>query len=128
MAASRIDRHAEDVERDRHLGAHRVDVAERIGRGDLAVGVGVVHDRCEEVDGEHHRAVVADPIHRRIVRHIEADQEVLVGGDAVRQSADHGVEVARTDLGRASGEVGQLRQARGSRGHTVLRLLESLRE
>ena len=40
--------------RDQRLAAHRVDVGQRVGRGDPAPVVGVVDDRGEEVGGRHH--------------------------------------------------------------------------
>ena len=41
--------------------AHGVDVAQRVGRGDLAVDVGVVHDRREEVHRLHQRRAALPP-------------------------------------------------------------------
>ena len=46
--------------RSDRTAAHREDVGERVGRGDLAVGERVVHDRGEEVDRLHERAIAIE--------------------------------------------------------------------
>ena len=56
--------------------AHGVDVAQRIGGGDLAEGVGVVHDGSEEIDGLHQREIGGDFVDAGVVGMIEADQNV----------------------------------------------------
>ena len=59
LGAERLDREGGDVERGQRRAAHRVDVADRVGRGDATEVVRVVDDRREEVDGLHHRQIVA---------------------------------------------------------------------
>ncbi len=65
------------VEREQRLRPHRPDVAHRVGRGDLPVGERVVEHRGEEVHRLHHRQVLGEPVHRRVVAGLEADQRVL---------------------------------------------------
>ena len=62
------------------VAAHRVDVAQRVGRGDLSVGEGVVDDRREEIDRLHERRSAAwPPVHTGIVRGPEVDQHPGIG-------------------------------------------------
>ena len=58
--------------------AHGVDVAEGVGGGDLAEGVGVVHDGGEEIYGLDERQVRVELIHSGVVGVVEADQDVRV--------------------------------------------------
>jgi len=50
-----VARPAEQVNGDQRLAAHRVDVGHGVGSGDPPEGVTVVHDRSEEVGGQHYR-------------------------------------------------------------------------
>ena len=76
--SARQHRQRERRERQRQdrAAAHRVDVGERVGRGDLAEDERVVHDRREEIHREDERLSAADPIHRRVVGRVVADQQV----------------------------------------------------
>ncbi len=53
--------------------AHGIDVAQRIGGGDLAEGVGIVHHGSEEVHGLDQREVGSDFVDAGVVGVIEAD-------------------------------------------------------
>ena len=59
VAAEALERERDDVQRRQRRAAHRVDVRQRVGRGDAAEVVGVVDDRGEEVDRLDQREVVA---------------------------------------------------------------------
>ena len=69
---------ADQRERSQRTSAHGVDVAQRVGGGDLSEGVGIVDDGREEVDGLHQRGVGRDLIHSGVVGVIEADQHIRV--------------------------------------------------
>ncbi len=56
--------------------AHGVNVAERVGGGDLAEGVGVVHDGGEEIDGLDECQIGVELIDAGVVGVVEADQDV----------------------------------------------------
>ena len=58
--------------------AHRVDVAERIGRGDLSVSKRVVDDRREEIHRLDERTVFADSVHTGIVRGPIVDKDPVI--------------------------------------------------
>ena len=62
--AELLERPRHQVERGQRPAAHRVDVGQRVGRGDAPEVVGVVDDRREEVDGLHQRELVGDPPRR----------------------------------------------------------------
>ena len=69
-----------DRERGDGRAAHRVDVAQRVGRRDLSVGERVVDDRREEVDRlDQRRPAARPPVHTGIVRGPEVDQHPGVG-------------------------------------------------
>ena len=89
-----VDRHRDERERHDRLAAHRVDVADRVGRGNAAEVVRLIDDRREEVGRGDDRLRVVQPIDRGVVRRLEADHEVL------RQPADRR---GRQDLGEDSG-------------------------
>ena len=71
-----------DREREQRRATHREDVVQRIRGRDRAEGARVVDEGREEVDGEDERALVVEAIDRRVVRGVEADEQVFgLGGD-----------------------------------------------
>src|SRR5688572_7364028 len=95
--------------RDRERGdrptAHRIHIAQRIRRGDLAVEIWVVNDRREEIDGLHERqprfAVSRYAVHTRIVRSpvVDKDAWIRLGWYAAQDLS----ELARSEFGRSTG-------------------------
>ena len=71
-------RKADESERGEGTSAHSVDVAQGIGGGDLAKGVGIVNDGRKKIHGLHQRGVGTEQIHSGVVGMIEADQNVRV--------------------------------------------------
>jgi hypothetical protein len=69
---------ADQGERGERASAHGVDVAERVGGGDLAEGVRIVDDGRKEVDGLHECLVGRELIHSGVVGSVKADQNVGV--------------------------------------------------
>ena len=69
---------ADEGQRGQRLSTHGVDVAERVGRSDLAEGVGIVHDGREKIHGLHERRVGREQIHAGVVGVIEADWHIRV--------------------------------------------------
>ncbi len=105
-------------ERRERTTAHRVDVAHRIGGGDLPVDERIVDDRREEVDCLDERPLAVEPVHTRIVRSPIVDQDPWV----VRrgQIAQDLGELACRELARSTGAgrvVGQLLHL--SAGHSL---------
>ena len=70
--------------------AHRVDVPQRVRRGDLAVRVRVVDDRREEVDRLHDRDSVGELVDAGIVAALGRDEHPRV--ERMRQPGDDRVE------------------------------------
>ena len=64
--------------RGERTAAHRENVGERVGRGDLAVGERVVHDRGEEVDRLHERAVAIETKNAGIIGGGGTDEDVAI--------------------------------------------------
>ena len=66
-----------DGERQQRFSTHREHVVQRIRRCDRAKRARVVDERREEVDREHERALVIEPIHGGVVRRIEPNEQIL---------------------------------------------------
>ena len=109
-----VFRHRGDRQRGERAAAHRVDVADRVGRGNLAVDVRVVDDRREEVDRLHERRPPLPPEHTRIVRGPEVDEDAVVG--VRRDVTQHLSELACGEFARSTGAGDDLRK---SLGHDV---------
>ena len=56
--------------------AHRIDVAERVGRRNLSEDVGIVNDGREEIDRLDERQLRRQLIHAGVVGGVEADQNI----------------------------------------------------
>jgi hypothetical protein len=74
----RLEREGDEVERRHRPAAHRVDVRQRVGRGDAPERVGVVDDRREEVDRLHDRDVLGELHDARIVGRVGGDEHARV--------------------------------------------------
>ena len=84
-----VDGEGGNVERERDLAAHRVDVAQRVRSGDGSVVVGVIDDRREEVDGEDERQLLGDAVDRGVVRLAQTDEQLLgLAGRVARRAAE----------------------------------------
>ena len=105
---SEAARKGEDVEGRERARAHREHVGERVGRGDGAELVGVVHHRREEVEREHGGGVVVEAVDGCVVGGLEAQQKL--GRGRRRDALQYVGEVARTPLGRSTALLGQVRQ------------------
>ena len=69
-------RPADDIQRGLGRAAHRVDVGQRVGRGDCAVGERIVDDRREEIDRVDDRQIVAQTEHSGVVAGSDTDEQV----------------------------------------------------
>ena len=69
---------ARNRQRRERPASHRVDIADRISGGNLAVDVRVVDDWREEVDGLDQGRAAVPPVHTRIVRGPEIDEDPVV--------------------------------------------------
>ena len=70
-----VERHADQRQRHDRPAAHRVDVGDRVGRGDAAEVERIVDDRREEIGGGDQRLLVVQPVDRRVVGGLGADQQ-----------------------------------------------------
>ena len=74
-------------ERQQRRATHGEDVVERVRGRDRAEVARVVDHRWEEVDREHERALVVEPVHGRVVRRVEPDEQVCGVGRASAPSS-----------------------------------------
>ena len=88
------------------LGAHRVDVAQRMIGGNAAEEVWVVNQCAKEIDGLHEQLALRWRDHRGIVGHAEADLHAWI---AARLEACHHARQPRgPDLGAAASAAHRL--------------------
>ena len=89
-----------DRERGLRLGAHGVDVAQRMVGGDLAEQVRIIDDRAEVVDRVHGKAWAAGIDNSGVVGRIEADHDIVTRCrlDRPERARQHG----GADLGAAA--------------------------
>jgi hypothetical protein len=90
----------QDGERRDGPPAHGVHVAQRVGRGDGAEGLGIVHDGREEVHGLHQGKLRRQLVHAGIVGGVKPDQHVLVGPTG--HGGQYLVQNLWTELGRST--------------------------
>src|SRR5262249_33978784 len=67
-------REANEIEGRLGYTAHREDITERIGGGDLSVNERVVNDGWEEINGLNDRQVRRKTVHPGIVMRLRADE------------------------------------------------------
>src|SRR5262245_17255138 len=91
---------AGDRQRSQRPPTHRIDVAERVRRGNLTVNVRIIDNWREEVDRLHERRPTLPSEHTRIVRCPIVDQDPVVrfsGNDA-----QHLSELARGEFAHST--------------------------
>ena len=84
LRGQHVDRHADQRQRQDRPAAHRIDIGDRVGRGDAAEVVRVVDDRHEEVGGRDQRLLVVELVHRGVVGGLDADQQLLAASACAR--------------------------------------------
>ncbi|BDB39771.1 hypothetical protein IWGMT90018_02170 [Mycobacterium kiyosense] len=102
LQRQQVPRPADQVDRDHRAAAHRIDVRQRVGRGDPAPVVGVVDDGREEVGGGQH-GKIANQDGGRVVSVVQPDEHV--GAGLTGQAPDRLFEFARRDLAGAAAAV-----------------------
>ncbi len=96
-----LGRPRENRKRGDRLAAHRVNVAERVGRRDRAERVRIVDNGREEIDGLHQGALRRQLVHAGIVGGIKPDQHVFVR--PAWDPGEHLVQNLWTQFGRSTG-------------------------
>ena len=104
----KLRRQRGDVQRQNRARAHRVNIAERIGRGDRAVAVRVVYNRREEVRRDDERVLRVQPVHRSVIGRANANQQI-----GVICRIKHRLDGAQN---LRQGRRGQLRRSPSARG------------
>ena len=118
LLGERRDRQGEE-----DAATHREHVAHRVRGGDLAERAGIVDERWEEVDRADDREVVADAIRRRVVRWLEAGDELRRCRHRTEAGERLGQHVG-TELGRTPAAIGERRETEarhvGERRHVSM--------
>ena len=78
MVFRHVLRHGHDVERRLRFTAHRINVGKGVGCGDRAEGIGIIHDRREEIERLYDSDFIIDFIDRCIITFIKADEKVRI--------------------------------------------------
>ncbi len=110
-----IDGHADYRQGQYRRAAHRVDVGQRIGRGDAPEVMRVVDHRREEIGGRDDGLTVVQSIDRGVVRMLGADHEIR-WQQSGRHRRQHVGEQGRRNLAAAAAAVGELGQSNISHG------------
>ena len=102
-----------DVQREQDIGAHRVDIVQRVGGRDRAEAVGVIDQRREEVQRLHDRLPLVEAIDSRIVGLVQTDEElrVLMRGKFPAKLSQNLRQGRRPILRRSTSAMRQLGQA-----------------
>ena len=103
---------ANDIEAGLGLPAHGVNIAQRIGRGNLAKGVGIVDNGREEVHGVDDSQVRTQTEHPGVVAGLGADQHVRVI-IKLWQAVQNLHEVGGAELSSSTRGLDRLRQSYG---------------
>src|SRR4030095_16742458 len=101
-------RETNDVHASLGFTAHGVDIAQRIGGGDLAENIGVIDDGGEKIDGVDDGEVGPKTIHPRVVGSFRSDQHVDVV--KLRQAVQNLHEIGGGGGGREHTRPGLLSQ------------------
>ena len=100
LVAQRVDRPADDRERRQRRATHRVDVAERIRRRDLAEEVRIVDARREDIHRLHQAELRAHLEDARVVGGAESDEQPRIADR--RQPREDSRRVPRREFSRRS--------------------------
>ena len=74
-----VVRIADQIEPGSGRPPHRVDIAQRVGGRNLAVDIGIVHHRGEEIDGLDDSQLVRQPVDACVVVRFRTDEDVGIG-------------------------------------------------
>ncbi len=99
---------ADNVEGRQGPPAHGVDVAQGIGRGDLAEGVGIVDHGGKKIHRLNQRDFRRQAIHPGVIRRLQADQQVGMRLDG--QSLQNFLQNPGRNLGSSAGGPDLLHQ------------------
>jgi hypothetical protein len=75
-----VDGQPEQVHRRQGAAAHRVDIGQRVGRGDLPKSERIIDDRREEIDGLDEGAVAIDAVNTGVVGGAGVDETSGIAG------------------------------------------------
>ena len=77
--------------------AHGIDIAERVGRGNLSKGKRIVDNRSEEIDRLHQRKARAQTIDAGVIVRFESNQNIVIR--LPRQTSQDRIQDARAQFG-----------------------------
>src|SRR6266481_7092683 len=66
------------IQRGYRPAAHRENIRERVGGGDLSIGKRVVHDRCKKVHGLHEGSMSVQTVNAGVVERARIHEDVPI--------------------------------------------------
>ncbi len=109
-----VDRHRDQGQGHDRPAAHRIHVADRVGRGDAAEVERVVDDRHEEVGRRDQRLLVVELVDGGVVGGLDADHQLRRHQAAGARAKDFGKDTGR-DLAAAAAAVREAGEAQARR-------------
>ena len=106
------NRHAHQRQRQNRCAAHRVNIRQRIGRGNAAKVIRVIDDGGEKIGGRHQRLGFVQAVNGGVVGGFGADQQ-LGRDDALGRACQNLAQQAGRNFAAASTAVGELGEANG---------------
>jgi hypothetical protein len=92
---------ADDIERGEGSPPHGIDVAQRVGRGDLPKGIRIIDDGGEKIQRLDEGDLLRQAVDPGIVRGFYSHQEIRVGPD--REARQDFLQDPRRNLGGSTG-------------------------
>ena len=102
-----VERHADQGEGEQRRGAHRIDIGERVGRGDRAEVERIVDDRHEEIGRGDDRLRGVDLVDGGVIRGFYAHQK-LRWQEPGRRAGEELPQHGRRDLAAAAATMAEL--------------------
>jgi hypothetical protein len=114
-----VERHAEDGERHDGLGTHRIDIRDRVGRGNPAEIERIIDDRHEEIGGGDDAQVLIHLPHRCIIAGLGADEKLPVGLGG-RLAGEELLQDRRGEFAPAAAAMSKTCQPEQGRVHRII--------
>ena len=102
-------RKSDEIDREEHLAAHRVNIGQGVGGRNRPEVIGVVDDRWEEIGCCYHRLLLVYLVNGRVIGLFQPYKEVrkIGGGEGISDRLQYLRQLAWSEFGRSTGTRGQ---------------------